>query len=79
MLSVEVDRDSEVLAARLVSMGYEAVIEGRFVAVQVGAEAEADNQRLTSIVVGVVAELGLPLVSLTRKRASLTDIFRGPQ
>jgi hypothetical protein len=47
--------------------------------VEVGGASDADNQRLTSIVVGVVADLGLPLVSLTRRRATLTDIFRGPR
>ena len=79
VLAVEVDRDSEVLAARLVSMGYGAAVEGRLVAVEVGTSSDVDAQRLTSVVVGVVAELGLPLVSLTRRRASLTDIFRGPR
>ncbi len=78
VLSVEVDRDPELLVARLVALGHRAVLEGRTVAVEYAAGGEGDDHRLTGTVVATVAELGLPLVAVTRKRASLTDIFRTP-
>jgi len=78
VLTVEVDRDPHLLAQRLTALGHLAAVEGRFVAVQDPIGADGDGPHLTSVVLAEVATLGLPLVGMTRKRATLTDIFRAP-
>ncbi|MDG2113776.1 MAG: ABC transporter ATP-binding protein [Actinomycetota bacterium] len=80
VVSVEVDRDSDVLAARLTAQGLVAEVEGRTVAVRL-ADPEADghaggDRMLNRMIVSTVAELGLPLIRVGRRRHNLGDLFR---
>jgi len=73
VLTVEVDRDPDLLHARLTSLGLNAELAGNDVVVALnGAEPGA----LQRTILTQVVELGLPLVRVARRRHSLTDLFR---
>ena len=98
VLLVEVDRDPDLLVARLAQRGIAASIVGRAISVPLSpqtpsatgtatgpatgpggtATTEQDRQdtSLHRLVVESVAELGLPLVRLSRQRRTLSDLFR---
>ena len=72
---MEVDREPERLAARLVEQGLEVRVEGREVVVGLPEGTAADDHRVNQAIVAAVAELGLPLVGLARRRERLSDMF----
>jgi ABC-2 type transport system ATP-binding protein len=81
VLTVEVDRDADVLVSRLAAGGLEAARVGRDVLIRLpdsGVSGNGDAYAVQRQVVATVAELGLPLVRVTRQRRTLTDLFRGP-
>jgi ABC-2 type transport system ATP-binding protein len=81
VLTVEVDRDADVLVNRLAAGGLEAALVGRDVLIRLPDSAASGNGDAYAVqrqVVATVAELGLPLVRVTRQRRTLTDLFRGP-
>jgi ABC-2 type transport system ATP-binding protein len=69
-LAVEVDEGAPSLAARLAAEGLEVVVDGRAVLV------DAADERPYDLVRDAVAELGLPLVRIERRRHRLEDLFR---
>ncbi|TAK01455.1 MAG: ABC transporter ATP-binding protein [Chloroflexota bacterium] len=69
-LAVEVDEGSETLAERLAADGLSIALDGRAVLVDV-----ADG-RPYDLVRDAVADLGLPLVRIERRRHRLEDLFR---
>ena len=73
VLVVEVDRDHELLWARLVDAGLPAELVGNDVIVRVDG---AEPGRVQRAVLTHVAELQLPLVRVARQRHTLTDLFR---
>ncbi len=75
-LTVEVDRDPELLATRLLELGLEASVGGRSVAVQLPEGTADDDHSLNRVIVRAVADLDLPLVGIVRQRQSLDDLFR---
>ncbi len=75
-LTVEVDRDPELLATRLIELGLEASVGGRSVAVQLPEGTADDDHSLNRVIVRAVADLDLPLVGIVRQRQSLDDLFR---
>src|SRR5690606_14837232 len=84
VLSVEVDHGPELLAERLAVLGLDAVVAGRDVLVSLpepvppagGPGSNGDGFAAQRTVVTAVAELGLPLVRVSRQRRTLTDLFR---
>jgi ABC-2 type transport system ATP-binding protein len=78
VLAVEVDRDADVLAGRLAATGLDAVVSGREVVIRIadGGASNGDEFAVQRTVLTHVHELGLPLVRLSRRRRSLTDLFR---
>lgn len=80
VLTVEVDREPELLVQRLTTLGLQAVRSGHDVLVQLpepgSPGADDDGYAAQRAVVGAVAELGLPLVRVSRQRRTLTDLFR---
>lgn len=83
VLAVEVDHSPERLVERLVGLGLDAVLAGHDVLVplpdgQHSADLGPDGDAYATqrAVVAAVAELGLPLVRVSRKRRTLTDLFR---
>src|SRR5690606_37200096 len=69
-LAVEVDEGSAALAQRLTAAGLAVVVDGRAVLIDV-----ADG-RPYDLVRDAVADLGLPLVRIERRRHRLEDLFR---
>lgn len=76
LLVVEVDRDAELLAARLDASGLATTTGVRTVTIRLPEGTRDDDHSVNRIVVGAVADLGLPLVRVARQRRSLGDIFR---
>ncbi len=85
VLSVEVDHSPELLLERLTALGLDATADGRDVLVSLpntttaadpGLRSNGDAYATQRTVVAAVAELGLPLVRVSRKRRTLTDLFR---
>ena len=70
VLAIEVEEGAESLAAALASRGLQAVADGRTVLIKV------EDDRPYDIVRDAIADLGLPLVRLGQRRASLEDLFR---
>jgi ABC-2 type transport system ATP-binding protein len=70
VLAVEVEDGAQALAAALVSRGLEARASGRSVLVAL------EDERPYDIVRDSIAELGLPLVRLERRRRRLEELFR---
>ncbi|MGI9604718.1 MAG: ABC transporter ATP-binding protein [Acidimicrobiales bacterium] len=75
VLAVEVDREPERLAERLVQLGVQNHVDGRTIAIEID-ESGSDQATLTRMVVDTVADLELPLVRLGRRRHTLGDLFR---
>ena len=73
VLVVEVDRDHELLHARLTAAGVETELLGNDVIVSLHGAEPGAVQRM---VLTHVADLGLPLVRVARQRHTLTDLFR---
>jgi len=69
-LAVEVEDGGPALAARLAADGLEVVVDGRAVLVALGDDRPYD------IVRDAVAELGLPLIRIERRRHRLEDLFQ---
>jgi ABC-2 type transport system ATP-binding protein len=69
-LAVEVDEDTPRLAERLARKGLSVALDGRAVLVALAGEATYD------IVRDAVADLGLPLLRIERRRHRLEDLFR---
>jgi ABC-2 type transport system ATP-binding protein len=69
-LAVEVDDDPAGLAQRLTARGLSIAIDGRAVLVGLDGDGAYDLVRDT------VAELGLPLLRIERRRHRLEDLFR---
>jgi ABC-2 type transport system ATP-binding protein len=75
VLTVEVDRDPDRLVAGLAERGVAATVDGRAISVPLPAGTEADDCSLNRVVVAIVAELGLPLVRVGRRRHTLGELF----
>ena len=73
VLTIEVDGDASELVARLAARGVPAERTGYDVLVQIDG---ADVSALQRSILADVAELGLPLVRMSRNRHSLTELFR---
>jgi ABC-2 type transport system ATP-binding protein len=69
-LAVEVDEDTPRLAERLARQGLSVALDGRAVLVGLAREGTYD------IVRDAVADLGLPLLRIERRRHRLEDLFR---
>ncbi|HEY4227788.1 MAG TPA: ABC transporter ATP-binding protein [Candidatus Limnocylindrales bacterium] len=69
-LAVEVDEDTPRLAERLAQQGLSVALDGRAVLVALAGEPTYD------IVRDAVADLGLPLLRIERRRHRLEDLFR---
>ena len=69
-LAVEVDEDAPRLAERLAHEGLSIALDGRAVLVALAGDQTYD------IVRDAVAELGLPLLRIERRRHRLEDLFR---
>jgi ABC-2 type transport system ATP-binding protein len=69
-LAVEVDEDAPRLAERLAREGLSIALDGRAVLVALAGDRTYD------IVRDAVAELGLPLLRIERRRHRLEDLFR---
>lgn len=76
VLSVEVDRNPRLLAERLTAQGLVAEVEGRTVAVRLPDGTAQNDHTLNRLIVSTVAELGLPLIRVGRRRHNLGDLFR---
>ena len=70
VLAIEVEEGEAVLTAALIGRGLQAVADGRTVLIAI------EDERPYDIVRDAIAELGLPLVRLEQRRASLEDLFR---
>ena len=70
VLAIEVEEGADSLTAALVGRGLHAVADGRTVLIKV------EDDRPYDIVRDAIAELGLPLVRMAQRRASLEDLFR---
>lgn len=75
-LTIEVDRDPELLATKLNERAIAASVDGRIVSIELPEGIATDDHSLNRVIVSTVAELGLPLVRLERKRHTLGDLFR---
>jgi ABC-2 type transport system ATP-binding protein len=75
-LTIEVDREPELLAAKLNERAIAASVDGRIVSIELPEGIATDDHSLNRVIVSTVAELGLPLVRLERKRHTLGDLFR---
>ncbi|MCI0584682.1 MAG: ABC transporter ATP-binding protein [Chloroflexi bacterium] len=69
-LAVEVEDGGPALAARLAADGLEVLVDGRAVLVALGDDRPYDLVR------DAVAELGLPLIGIERRRHRLEDLFQ---
>ena len=69
-LAVEVDEGSDALAARLTAAGRSVAVDGRIVLV------DGSDGGVNDLVRDLVAELGVPLVRMERRRHRLEDLFR---
>ncbi|MEW5992734.1 MAG: ABC transporter ATP-binding protein [Chloroflexota bacterium] len=69
-LAVEVDEGAGILAERLAADGLAIALDGRAVLVDISDERPYDLVR------DAVADLGLPLVRIERRRHRLEDLFR---
>jgi ABC-2 type transport system ATP-binding protein len=76
VLTVEVDREPELLAARLSELGLTTSVDHHSVSVELPDGTSDDDHSLNTVVVSAVAELGLPLVRVARQRETLGDIFK---
>jgi ABC-2 type transport system ATP-binding protein len=70
VLSVEVDRSSELLAERLRARGFDVSVNGRLLYITMDGAAPYDAVR------DDVADLGIGLVRLEQRRHRLEDLFR---
>jgi ABC-2 type transport system ATP-binding protein len=69
-LAVEIDDDARRLAERLTNQGLSTAVDGRSVLVALEGDGTYDLVR------DAVADLGLPLVRIERRRHRLEDLFR---
>jgi ABC-2 type transport system ATP-binding protein len=69
-LAVEVDEDAARLAERLAGEGLSIALDGRAVLVSLDGDGAYDAVR------DAVADLGLPLLRIERRRHRLEDLFR---
>ena len=70
-LAIEVDEDAPRLAERLTNQGLSVAVDGRAVLVGLDGDGIYDTVR------DAVADLGLPLIRIERRRHHLEDLFRG--
>jgi ABC-2 type transport system ATP-binding protein len=73
VLSIEVDDKQEELAARLKQHGFEAKVDGRFLAVSIEGVEPYD------VIRDEIVSLGIGLLRLEQQRHRLEDIFRADQ
>ena len=73
VLSVETDGGEAELAAALNARGYEAVLDGAAVLLDLTSEEVYDG------VLAAISDSGLPLIRMERKRRSLTELFSPPE
>jgi ABC-2 type transport system ATP-binding protein len=69
-LAVEVDEQAARLAERLAAQGLSTALDGRSVLVSLDGDTTYDTVR------DAVADLGLPLIRIERRRHRLDDLFR---
>ncbi len=69
-LAVEVEDNAAALATALTAAGLRVTVDGRTVLVELGDDQQYDAVR------DAVAELGLPLVRMQRRRHGLEDLFQ---
>jgi ABC-2 type transport system ATP-binding protein len=69
-LAIEVDEDAPRLAERLTNQGLSVAVDGRAVLVGLDGDGIYDTVR------DAVADLGLPLIRIERRRHRLEDLFR---
>lgn len=76
VLAVEVGRDPELLASRMIAHDANARVDGRIIEVEMPDGSATAEAALMRLVVDSVVDLGLPLVSVARQRHTLRDMFR---
>jgi ABC-2 type transport system ATP-binding protein len=75
-LIVEVDHGTELLADKLTGLGLVTTLEGRALAIELPEDTDQQDHSVNRLIVDSVADLGLPLVRVERKRHTLGDLFR---